>query len=379
MDTAAPRSVKIAPTQQARPRGHQGSSAGCMVVRRLCGRRHHTADRRRGAVRGARPPLGAEGARRRRRQRQRLARCRAALVRCGRDRLCARTARSRPRTRRSRRLDIEFPRSRRGSAAVCGWQLRRRRLDLRRDVHARPGARRRRAGSRLQARRQDRPCQLDAGRLHRPAVQDNRQARAAAGRRQIAGAVGHARADRPSCSDRMRRRSSRAHRHFVFRYRSPEHWLEIFRTYYGPVLKTFAALAASGTDGPRDRPHESGRAIQSFRKRLHDRAERVSRGRRHQALTVGRRQICCRVAGTLAVPGCRGCFASSRISRRTSYVTRTATCSSGIHQPVPMILAAAPMIVHTTAFLPPPRRWSVKKTRGEPTLFRWRRGRSTTH
>jgi SAM-dependent methyltransferase len=32
-------------------------------------------------------------------------------------------------------------------------------------------------------------------------------------------------------------------RHFAFRYRSPEHWLEIFRTYYGPVLKAFAALA----------------------------------------------------------------------------------------------------------------------------------------
>ena len=32
-------------------------------------------------------------------------------------------------------------------------------------------------------------------------------------------------------------------RHFVFRYRSPEHWLEVFRTYYGPLLKTFAALA----------------------------------------------------------------------------------------------------------------------------------------
>jgi ubiquinone/menaquinone biosynthesis C-methylase UbiE len=31
-------------------------------------------------------------------------------------------------------------------------------------------------------------------------------------------------------------------RHFVFRYRSAEHWLDIFRTWYGPVLKTFAAL-----------------------------------------------------------------------------------------------------------------------------------------
>lgn len=31
-------------------------------------------------------------------------------------------------------------------------------------------------------------------------------------------------------------------RDFVFRYRSPEHWIEVFRTYYGPMTKTFAAL-----------------------------------------------------------------------------------------------------------------------------------------
>jgi hypothetical protein len=29
---------------------------------------------------------------------------------------------------------------------------------------------------------------------------------------------------------------------FVFRYRSPEHWLEVFKTYYGPLLKAFTAL-----------------------------------------------------------------------------------------------------------------------------------------
>jgi SAM-dependent methyltransferase len=34
-------------------------------------------------------------------------------------------------------------------------------------------------------------------------------------------------------------------RHFAFRYRSPAHWLEIFRNYYGPVLKAFAALDAA--------------------------------------------------------------------------------------------------------------------------------------
>jgi ubiquinone/menaquinone biosynthesis C-methylase UbiE len=36
-----------------------------------------------------------------------------------------------------------------------------------------------------------------------------------------------------------------AQRNFVFRYRSPEHWLDVFRTYYGPLLKTFAALEAA--------------------------------------------------------------------------------------------------------------------------------------
>jgi hypothetical protein len=33
-------------------------------------------------------------------------------------------------------------------------------------------------------------------------------------------------------------------REFVFRYRSPMHWIEVFRTYYGPMTKTFAALDA---------------------------------------------------------------------------------------------------------------------------------------
>jgi ubiquinone/menaquinone biosynthesis C-methylase UbiE len=36
-----------------------------------------------------------------------------------------------------------------------------------------------------------------------------------------------------------------ASKHFVFRYRSSEHWLEIFRAYYGPILKAFAALDAT--------------------------------------------------------------------------------------------------------------------------------------
>jgi SAM-dependent methyltransferase len=33
-------------------------------------------------------------------------------------------------------------------------------------------------------------------------------------------------------------------RAFVFRYRSPMHWIEVFRTYYGPLHKAFGALDA---------------------------------------------------------------------------------------------------------------------------------------
>jgi ubiquinone/menaquinone biosynthesis C-methylase UbiE len=31
-------------------------------------------------------------------------------------------------------------------------------------------------------------------------------------------------------------------RNFVFRYKSAEHWLELFRSYYGPIVKAFAAI-----------------------------------------------------------------------------------------------------------------------------------------
>lgn len=33
-------------------------------------------------------------------------------------------------------------------------------------------------------------------------------------------------------------------RYFSFRYKSPEHWVDVFRTYYGPVHKAFAAVDA---------------------------------------------------------------------------------------------------------------------------------------
>jgi hypothetical protein len=35
-------------------------------------------------------------------------------------------------------------------------------------------------------------------------------------------------------------------RHFVFRYRSAEEWFETFKTYYGPVVRAWAALDEAG-------------------------------------------------------------------------------------------------------------------------------------
>jgi hypothetical protein len=33
---------------------------------------------------------------------------------------------------------------------------------------------------------------------------------------------------------------------FMFRYRTPAHWIEVFRDWYGPVHKAFASLPADG-------------------------------------------------------------------------------------------------------------------------------------
>lgn len=35
-------------------------------------------------------------------------------------------------------------------------------------------------------------------------------------------------------------------RNFVFRYRSPEHWIHVFSTWYGPMVKAFGALDPEG-------------------------------------------------------------------------------------------------------------------------------------
>jgi hypothetical protein len=41
-------------------------------------------------------------------------------------------------------------------------------------------------------------------------------------------------------------------RNFMFRYRSPGHFLDVFKNYYGPMLKAFAALDDAKQTGLRN-------------------------------------------------------------------------------------------------------------------------------
>ena len=138
-----------------------------------------------------------------------------------------RAARARTRARRGRASAGHLPGSRRRRASLRRCELRRRAFDLRRDVHAESAAGGKRTRARLPPRRQDRPGQLDAGQLHRPGVQDHRQIRSAGARHEIADAVGRQGASRYAVSGAGTIAAEQ--REFVFRYKSPEHWIEVFR------------------------------------------------------------------------------------------------------------------------------------------------------
>jgi len=56
-------------------------------------------------------------------------------------------------------------------------------------------------------------------------------------------------------------------RQFNFRYHSPEHWLDVFSTYYGPTLKAFAALGEA-----------AGQALRQDLERLIERHNRATDG-----------------------------------------------------------------------------------------------------
>ena len=69
-----------------------------------------------------------------------------------------------------------------------------------------------------------------------------------------------------------------------FRYKSPAHRAEVFRTDYGPVLKAFAALDGETRIALERDLSALDRRIQHRYGRHHGRPQRVSRARRHAAL-----------------------------------------------------------------------------------------------
>ena len=130
----------------------QSAPAGRLELGRLRRRRHHAADRRRDAVRGGRPARRRARARRRRRQRQCDARGGAPLRRRDLDRLRAGAARARRAQRAdAERLAVDFQEADAEALPFADGELRRRAVDVRRDVHAGPGAGGGRAAARLPA------------------------------------------------------------------------------------------------------------------------------------------------------------------------------------------------------------------------------------
>ena len=138
-------------------------------------------------------------------------------------------------------------RGRRRDDPVPGRQLRRSPVGLRRDVRAEPPAGRRGADARLPPRRQDRPRDLEAGRLHRRAAEG-----VAAhvppppgvaspilwGTEPYLRELFGAEIDELVCTERT----------FTWRARSAEAFVDLFRTYYGPTLKAFEAVGDTGAD-----------------------------------------------------------------------------------------------------------------------------------
>ena len=176
--------------RSARSQRAQGAPADGLGQRRLCRDRHHPAAGRRAAGRDLRPALGRARARRRRRQWQRDVGRGPPRLPGDLDRLCPRPARPGCRAGTRGAAGGHVRGRRRRSAALPGCKFRCGAVHFRRDVCARPGAGRGRAGAGVPRGRADRARQLDTWRIHRPTVQGAGPPCAPAGRGAAAVALG---------------------------------------------------------------------------------------------------------------------------------------------------------------------------------------------
>ena len=244
IEGSAKSSDRAADAGSGRTGGHQGQTARDLGVGRLRHHRHDAADRRRVAVRSGRPARRLEGAGRRGRQRQLLARSGPPLVRGHVHRLRPGAARGRPPPRRGRAASRS--RSRRPTPRRCRSRTDRSTSCCRRSAScSRPITSGRPANSCASAaRRTHRPGELDtaadsSGGCSRSSAAMCRRRRRSRRRR-----AGERRSISISCSRASASYIHTTRRDFVFRYRSAEHWIDVFRTWYGPVHKAFASSAA---------------------------------------------------------------------------------------------------------------------------------------
>ncbi len=185
------------------------------------------------------------------------------------------------------RLDVEFVEGDAAELPFADGEFDVVILDLRRDVRPRPEAGGRRAAARLQARRSDRHGQLGPRRPGQPALRDRspntRRRRPGFTPPVLWGTEEHVRelfGDGVS-ELRFERRISRQP------FRSIDHYLEIFRTYFGPIKLAFDRVGADGRSGAGGRPARATREVQhGGRPRLRARA-RVPAGDRDAAPSAG--------------------------------------------------------------------------------------------
>ena len=148
------------------------------------------------------------------------------------------------------RLEIEFVEADAQDLPFEDAELRRRDLDLRRHVRPRPGEDRRRAAARGQARRPDRDGQLVSRRRRREDVRDDRQAR----RRPPPGIALAARSGAPrsacaSCSATASPSCGSSAASPARPFRSADHYIEFFRTYFGPIKIAYERVGPEGEAG----------------------------------------------------------------------------------------------------------------------------------
>ena len=234
------------------PRRHQAAPAGDLGERRLPHDRDPDPDQFRAPDRVARRPLDRAGARRRDRQRQRGPRGRPARLHGHRHRLRPGAARTSPAAAAAEGRRGRVHRGRRRGAPVRGRQLRRRRP--RSSARCSRPTRSRRPRELARVTRPGGRIGLVAhtpegfiGNLFKVIA----PSRPAAGGAPLADPVGH-RGPAPRAVRRLDRRAcSVQKRHFVFRYRSPEAYVDYWRRYYGPTLKAFEAVGEAGRGGAR--------------------------------------------------------------------------------------------------------------------------------